>query len=32
MGQSQICGRQPIKNLKGYALAIFLKAVYHKFY
>ena len=28
-GPSKICGRQPLKNLKGYGL---LKAVFHKFY
>ena len=38
-GPSKICGRQPLKNLKGYDLlkadhahSIFLKAVFHKFY
>ena len=36
---SKICGRQPLKNLKGYGLlqaghipSYFLKAVSHKFY
>ena len=34
---NKICGRQPLKNLKGYGLlkqtiSIFLKAVLHKFY
>ena len=38
-GPSKICGRQPLKNLKGYGLleavhtpSNFLKAVFHKFY
>ena len=37
-GLSKICGRQPLKNLKGYGLSKadntpsnFLKAVFHKF-
>ena len=28
-GPSKICGRQPLKNLKG---SNFLKALFHKFY
>ena len=28
-GSSKICGKQPLKNLKGYGL---LKAVFHNFY
>ena len=38
-GPSKICGRQPLKNFKGYGLfkqttipSNFLKAVFHKFY
>ena len=32
-GTSKICGRKPLKNLKGYGLPKnFLKAVFHKFY
>ena len=38
-GSSKICGRQPLKNLKGYGQpkadhtpSIFLKVVFHKFY
>ena len=33
-GPSKVCGRQPLKNLKGYGLlpSNFLKAVFHKFY
>ena len=31
-GQSKICRRQPLKNLKGYGPSYFLKAVFHKFY
>ena len=42
-GLSKICGRQPLKNLKGYGLpkadhtngpdhTNFLKAAFHKFY
>ena len=30
-GPSKICGRQPLKNFKGYAPSNFLKAVFHKF-
>ena len=36
---NKICGRQPLKNLKGYGLpkadhtpSTFLKVFYHKFY
>ena len=38
-GPSKICGRQPLKNMKGYGLlkventpSNFLKAVFHKLY
>ena len=38
-GQGKICGRQPLKTLKGYGLfeadyipLNFLRAVFHKFY
>ena len=38
-GPSKICGRQPLKHLKGYGMpkaehthSIVLKAVFHKFY
>ena len=32
-GPSKICGRQPLKNLKGYGTpSNFLKAVFHKIY
>ena len=38
-GPNKICGRQPLKNLKGYSLlkqtispSNFLKAIFHRFY
>ena len=34
-GLSKVCGRQPLKNLKGqvdHILSNFLKAVFHNFY
>ena len=38
-GPSKICGRQPLKNLKGYGVRkadhiplSFLNAIFHKFY
>ena len=31
-GPDKICGRQPLKKLKGYITSNFLKAVFHKFH